>query len=348
MLRPSRTTDPPFLQHTAIVHDLRTRQSSFQAILPRHCPASASAEEMRRMRSCLCSLAVSHLVVTITTRVYSPMLVWPILDFLHRTSEAKPEPALPTETAPAPTATVPCASTHIECSRTCAPATATATTRGCPLLPLLLLPPPLLDHRQQLQPAMGSSLFNSLRSPRQLRPRTPRRFRIHHNPRLRLALRTRRPHPLLSPSVSPAPLRLYRTSNPHSLAKHNPGSAPWVSNHNPLTDLATPTSNPTARTISINRSSHSRNPSPTHSRMKPSTFPDSAEASGVLAIKVHNRRPSVIRSRRFMGSKHRSTIQVMALVILVLEDLRHLDTNPRAALAVQGLVATLVVTMGNG
>lgn len=49
-----------------------------------------------------------------------------------------------------------------------------------------------------------------------------------------------------------------------------------------------------------------------------------------------------------MGSKHRSIIQVMALVALPVEDLRHLDTSPRAVLAVQGLVATLVVTMGNG
>jgi len=47
-----------------------------------------------------------------------------------------------------------------------------------------------------------------------------------------------------------------------------------------------------------------------------------------------------------MGSKHRSTIQVMELVVLELEDLRHLDTNPRAVLGVQGLVATLVVMMG--
>ena len=64
---------------------------------------------MWRMRSCLYSLAVSHLVVTTTRRVYSRMLIWPILDFLHRTSDAKPEPALPTET-PAPTATVPASS----------------------------------------------------------------------------------------------------------------------------------------------------------------------------------------------------------------------------------------------
>ena len=61
---------------------------------------------MRHMKSCLYSLAVSHLVVTMMTRVYSRMLVCPILDSLYRTSDAKPEPALPTET-PAPTATVP-------------------------------------------------------------------------------------------------------------------------------------------------------------------------------------------------------------------------------------------------
>jgi len=200
---------------------------------------------------------------------------------------------------------------------------------------------------------MDSSLFNSPRIPRQLRPRISPRFRIHHNLLLRLALRTRRPHPSLSPSVSPAPLRLYRTSKPHSLAKHKPGLAPWVSNHNPLTDLAMPTSNPMARTISINRnrsrSRNSHNPSnPTHSHMKPSIFPDSAEALGVLAIKVHSRRPSVIKSRPIMGSKHRSTTQVMVLVVLPLEDLRHLDTNPRAALAHQRLVANLVVMMGNG
>ena len=172
-----------------------------------------------------------------------------------------------------------------------------------------------------------------------------RRFRIHPNPRPRLVLRTRRPHPSLSPSVSLAPLHLYRTSNLHSLTKHNPASAPWVNNHNRLTDLAMPTSNPTARTISINRNNRSPS-SPMHSRMKPSTFPDSAEGSGVLAIKVHSLRPSVTRSRLFMGSKHRSTIQVMELVVLELEDLRHLDTNPRAVLGVQGLVATLVVMMG--
>ena len=62
------------------------------------------------MRSCLYSLAVSHLVVTRTRCGYSICLVWPILDFLHRTSDAKPEPALPTET-PAPTATVPVSAT---------------------------------------------------------------------------------------------------------------------------------------------------------------------------------------------------------------------------------------------
>ena len=49
-----------------------------------------------------------------------------------------------------------------------------------------------------------------------------------------------------------------------------------------------------------------------------------------------------------MGSKHRSTIQVMVLVVLTLEGSRHLDTNPRAALALRGLVATLVVMMDNG
>lgn len=49
-----------------------------------------------------------------------------------------------------------------------------------------------------------------------------------------------------------------------------------------------------------------------------------------------------------MGSKHRSTIQVMVLAESTLEDLRHLDTNPRAALALRGLVATLVVMMDNG
>ncbi len=49
-----------------------------------------------------------------------------------------------------------------------------------------------------------------------------------------------------------------------------------------------------------------------------------------------------------MGSKHRSTIQVIVLVVLTLEDLRHLDTNPRAALALRGLVTTLVVMMDSG
>ena len=213
--------------------------------------------------------------------------------------------------------------------------------------PLLLLPP-LLVLRQQAQPAMGSSLFNSLRSPQQLHPRIPRRFRIHHNPRLRLALPTRRSHPLLSPSVPPPPLRLYRTSNPHSLARHNQGSAPWVSNHNPLTDLAMPTSNPTARTISINRNNNHNPSSHTHSRMNPLTFLGPAEVWEVLALKVLSRRTSVIRTRLFMGSKHRSTIQVIILVPLVVADLRPLDTNPRAALAVQGLVATLVLMMGKG
>jgi hypothetical protein len=50
-----------------------------------------------------------------------------------------------------------------------------------------------------------------------------------------------------------------------------------------------------------------------------------------------------------MGSKHKSIIQDMVLVVLLLlQDLRHLDTNPRAALAVQGLVVNLVVMMANG
>jgi len=67
-----------------------------------------------------------------------------------------------------------------------------------------------------------------------------------------------------------------------------------------------------------------------------------------LVIKVPSRRTSVIRIRHFMGSRHRSTIRVMVRVVLAVEDLRHLDTNPRAALVAQGLVPTLVGTMGNG
>jgi hypothetical protein len=214
--------------------------------------------------------------------------------------------------------------------------------------PRLLLPLPLLYHRQRLRSAMDSSLFNCQRNLSQHLPRTPRRFRTPRNPRPRLVLHTPRLHPLLRLSASAAPLRLCRTSNPHSLAKHNPGSARWVNNHNLLTVLATLISNPTAKTTSINPSNNHNPSSHTHSHMTTSTFLDSAEVSGGLAIKDPSHRTSVIRSRRFMGSKLRSIIQVMALVVLAVGDSRHLDTNPRAASAAQGLVATLVaVTMGS-
>src|SRR5258707_9164922 len=61
LLRPDCTINPPSPQLTEIVHDLRTRRPSFQAIRPRHSLASASAEKVRCMTSYLCSLAVSHL-----------------------------------------------------------------------------------------------------------------------------------------------------------------------------------------------------------------------------------------------------------------------------------------------